>query len=366
MLTLPDVFYKLEPPYCLMHTSTHTQDSAAVLPDTAPKRLPFWFLMTLYIAVPFALVFICIDTFWLNGHYRGLLPQSPYEIYFYNVIFVLPHIIASLILQLNPEYLKVYGRRFTGAALVCVATVTGLVLFSIIMAQTAIFYNVMLDVMLIYTALTVYHVFMQQLGLNALFSRYRGLGFQILRWSALVPMITVSMDPALYANDKNQLFSMAITYSIAISICATIVASILFYRNSKTRAGKLYLLANLCLLATTFIAFHMGYPIFILLPRVVHDTTAFSIYVTHARNRAEDTAAAPNILLRPFIKRISPPLFYLSPIVAMALSFPISKNLFIYSSWVIMALTLLHYYIEHMVWRRGSPHRKYIGFSGIK
>ncbi|WVM89040.1 hypothetical protein UMZ34_24770 [Halopseudomonas pachastrellae] len=57
-------------------------------------------------------------------------------------------------------------------------------------------------------------------------------------------------------------------------------------RLTEGRLGRAYLWANALLLLSALVIDRLGYTLFvILMPRLIHDLTAYSVYVTHDRNR---------------------------------------------------------------------------------
>ena len=124
----------------------------------------------------------------------------------------------------------------------------------------------------------------------------------------------------------------------------------------ENRQGKLFLAANVALVLTAVLALYTGFPLFvILLPRIVHDTTAFIIYINHETNRS-----TPRRKL--FLYRAIPSL----PIWATLLTFSLLWGAALtYSGtwitvWIAIGLALVHYLTEAFTWRHGSLHRKYL------
>ncbi|MCB0360942.1 MAG: hypothetical protein KDD44_14940, partial [Bdellovibrionales bacterium] len=94
----------------------------------------------------------------------------------------------------------------------------------------------------------------------------------------------------------------------------------------------------------------------ILLPRVIHDLTAFAFYMVHDANRNAGSRS-PNLIYR-FLRfsRISPAV--LGPLLALGIALPITLQ----SSQqvglqIIFVLASTHYLTETVTWRRGTPHR---------
>ena len=117
----------------------------------------------------------------------------------------------------------------------------------------------------------------------------------------------------------------------------------------------------------------------ILMPRLVHDITAYSFYVTHDVNRH---GVRPQNGLFKVAHSLRVPVFVVLPALSFVLTYLLqaygdalvdflAQSLFsvhIYKAitlGLIGYLALMHYYTESFVWAANSPLRKYIRFSGI-
>jgi hypothetical protein len=108
----------------------------------------------------------------------------------------------------------------------------------------------------------------------------------------------------------------------------------------------------------------LGYPLLaILVPRVVHDVTAFAFYSTHDCNR--NLEKTRNLFYR-LVFWIPIPRVVLVPLVAIAITFPVLlyvQNGGPFAIELAVAVTLMHYYTDAFVWKSGSLHRASIRFS---
>src|SRR5690606_38352385 len=104
-----------------------------------------------------------------------------------------------------------------------------------------------------------------------------------------------------------------------------------------------------------------GYALYvILIPRIIHDVTAYMVYVTHDRNR---TGEAPVNRLYQLARST-----LRSPVILLPLTFVgIAYQLTDYqqhdlASILVLTVSFLHYYFEGFIWRGGNPHRRYVTF----
>jgi uncharacterized membrane protein len=123
------------------------------------------------------------------------------------------------------------------------------------------------------------------------------------------------------------------------------------------------------------IMFLAGYPLFaILIPRFLHDLTAFTFYVSHDRNRA--IAGKRNVLYRPFPRGKIWWLLTL-PFIAVGLSAALERGADEVVNGILDAalgvridrpvslgvvgfLALLHYAFESFTWKRSSPYQSFV------
>jgi hypothetical protein len=127
-------------------------------------------------------------------------------------------------------------------------------------------------------------------------------------------------------------------------------------KDSKSPKGTLYLYANLAMLVAVYAFWELGYAVFvIMIPRFVHDITAFYIYAVHDHNRNLQTRH--NYIYRSFA--FASPLI-LCPVLAIAMSAVLESYVWFVAPLLI--ITLLHYYTESFIWRGDSPHRRQVAF----
>jgi hypothetical protein len=115
----------------------------------------------------------------------------------------------------------------------------------------------------------------------------------------------------------------------------------------------------------------------ILIPRLVHDATAYVFYVTHDVNKH---LGHPQNFIYRWAKKAKLNVFIVLPLISFALTYVlqvygdqwvnvITQFLFgmeirkAISLGLIGYFSLMHYYTEAFTWKHGSPYRQYIRFK---
>ena len=115
----------------------------------------------------------------------------------------------------------------------------------------------------------------------------------------------------------------------------------------------------------------------ILVPRLVHDATAYVFYVTHDYNKHY---LQPQNQLYRYAAQLKINIFWVLPLSSFALAFVLQAygdhlvsfvTRFFFDVEIHKVITvgvlgyfaLMHYYTEAITWKAGSPYRNYIGFS---
>lgn len=304
-------------------------------------------LLFVYSIVPFSALFVLLDVLVFDYEYLNYLPSSPEQLPMVLIVLVLPHIVASSISFLDEEYISYY---WNDLFIPIAAIIIGVLCPPVLIGQVA------LDSM--FAIWTVYHVMSQQFGISLMVIRWRGMLFDAWRWCgiALAGCIYLGVYfPWLFG--ENTKFVTLCGCSILLILFSG--ASIRLLGKCKDSLGRMGVYCNFALLLCATAFYSLGYSFFvILMPRLVHDIQAFMFYSCHDHNRNADTIH--NYLFH-LLRRVPLPIALLSPIVAIILAYPIT--LYSQSPWgreLSIMLTFFHYYIDSLVWKQGSLHRKFI------
>ena len=331
-------------------------------------RLPvsFRFLLSLYAIMPLCLVIQLLDQFAFQHVLRDMLPSSPSHFLLFQVLFGTPHIIASnLLLASHWDYLTAFKSRIIGMSLFIIA------FFGI--GSLFIPYEVLY---VITACWTVYHVLKQQHGIAKGVCRlplpafYLQLGLSVS--AGIFIYLGIFMKNSLTQSEAELVFKIASVLTIGL-----LLSTFYCQKYPPDRFGSWFLWANSLLVISSWYLYGQHYYFLaILIPRLVHDMTAYSFYVSHDVNRHQtqpttgfyklaDNCRLPVGLVLPLLSFLLT--FLLQAYGDDAVNF-ITQTLFatqIYKAvtlGLIGYLALMHYYTEAFVWSADSPLRRFIFF----
>lgn len=317
-------------------------------------------LLGLYSVVPAAVGLALIDLTALNGWLGAqYLPREPAHWPFWTVVFGLPHIIASMVTMADREYLAHYQGKLLWPLLAFAAIAAAGLLGPQPVGRQLLF---------IFIAFyTIYHVLSQQLGLTLVMMGIPpSRAFKAWKWLSIFAGFAVYT--IVYGRGPLGNFSIAgvtlyegLTYGAGMLCAALVVAAIRVTDQARHAIGVLYLWGNVALVLSTFVVLELGYTVFvILMPRVIHDLTAFSVYITHDTNRNRDR---PRNLLYRLTRFTGLPPAILLPALSVGIAYAMTTNRhWLVVNIAIIAISFLHYYMEGFIWRGQTPHRSQIAF----
>ena len=321
-------------------------------------------LLALYALIPLSLLAIVVDTLLLNGQgIHQYLPDRPEQWPFWTVIFGLPHIIASQLTMSDREYLSFYRRSLLWP-LIIFAAIASAGHFG----PQPLSYNLLFVIFAFYT---IYHVLAQQLGLTLMMM---GIApsrlFRYWKWTSVLAGFAIYINVYGQQYMGNMAFSLGdrvidiqqlFTWIAALLCAAQLILAWRLAPSSRHRIGVWYMWSNVALLLSALLINHIGYTLFvILIPRVIHDLTAYTVYITHDRNRNRQGRINPLYRLTGG-GRLSPLL--LLPALSIAIAFVLSSHQhYPVISIAILTVSFLHYYFEGFIWRGPNPHRNYVNF----
>lgn len=337
------------------------------LPNENTLSVSFRWLLSLYYIIPLCLFLQLLDGWFWQGFLKEHLPSSPTHFLAFQILFGTPHIIASaIVLVSNPDYMQAYKRNIM-LMTIAIALVFGV--GSLFIPYRALYIAV--------AAWTVFHVLKQQHGVARGICRLPAWAFHLLLWLSVTAGIFIYIGIFL----KNSLAAEQVEWlkHIAASLCIGLVCSaLLCQRYVGTAFGKWFLWANVFLVVSSFYFYAQSYYFLaILVPRLVHDVTAYAFYVTHDVNKHRRQPC--NMIYRCAAFCRLP-----TVIVLPALSFALAFVLQAYGDTVVNViarylfdveirkaitlgllgyLALMHYYTEAFTWKQDSPYRRFIVFS---
>lgn len=327
----------------------------------------FKLILGLYLIIPVSLLIYLADIFLWDHYLKSILPSSPTHFVLFQILFGTPHIVASaILLTSNKEYLQFFQAKLIGMTLFIIA------FFGI--GSLYIPYKVLY---IITACWTVYHVFKQQHGIAKGVCRLPAWAFYWMLWLSVTAGIFIYMGIFL----KNSLDAEQVVWIKLISSVLTIglvLSSVLCQRYVTTSFGKYFLWSNTFLIVSSFYFFTQQYYFLaILIPRLVHDATAYVFYVTHDYNKHHQT---PQNSLYKYAARCNVHVFIVLPLISFVLTYLLqaygdawvnSITQFFFGTEIYKAITLgligylslMHYYTEAFTWQVNSPLRRYIRFS---
>ncbi len=341
--------------------------TAQAVSDERKLSVSFRLLLALYSIIPLCLMLQMADGWFWHGFLKENLPSRPTHFLLFQILFGTPHILAStLILVSNAEYLKFYQRNIVWMT-AAIAVVFGV---GSLFIPYRVFY-------VLVAAWTVYHVLKQQHGVARGVCRLPSWAFYLLLWLSVAAGLVVYIGIFL----KNSLDTQQTEgiKQIAGLLCAGLFLSAVYCQRYVTAAfGKWFLWSNIFLVLSSFYLFvQQYYFLAILVPRLVHDATAYIFYVTHDYNRHHNH---PQNFIYRYAARWNLNIFIVLPVCSFVLAFVLQA----YGDNMVSVLTetffgveirkaitlgllgylaLMHYYTEAFTWKQDSPYRRFIAFS---
>lgn len=344
--------------------------STASILDAFPaqkKAVSFRLILGLYGIIPLCLLLQVFDGWFWQDYLKHNLPSSPYHFVLFQILFGTPHIIASNILLVsNQDYFVHYRRHVIGMTVaIAIAYFIGNMIFPYRVLYVAV------------AAWTVFHVLKQQYGIA------KGL-CQLPDWAyRLLLFLSVSAGVVIYAGIfmRRSLDPETLQWvkTFAAAGCILLAAAGVYCHRFVTDTfGKWFYWSNILLVITSFYLFlEQYYFMAILVPRFVHDATAYIFYVTHDYNKH---GRQPRNFLYRYAERCNLHVFVVLPLLSFALAFvlqaygdeianAITRHLFGKEYYKLITLGflgylgLMHYYMEGLTWRKDSPYRQYIAFK---
>ncbi len=339
-------------------------------PDTAediPQAVSFKVLLGFYLIIPLCLGIQIIDSQVYAGELLTILPSSPAHFVLLQVLLGTPHIIASAILVTsNREYLARYKSKLLW--------MSGLILLVFGFGSLIIPHKVLY---IISACWTVYHVLKQQQGIGRGLYKLPNREFYLILWLSILAGIFIYMGiflkNSLTVQQTEWIKHLAASFTIGL-----VLTSFLAQRYIYTKLGKYFLWANTILIVSSFYLYDQKYYFLaILIPRLIHDASAYLFYITHDYNKHH--LQAQNKIYK-FTQKLRLPIILVLPIISIGLTIVLQ----LYGdAWInflgqaifnieirkaitlglIGYLSLMHYYSESFLWQRGSLLRAFIKFK---
>lgn len=336
-------------------------------PDVRRLSVSFRLLLGLYAIIPLCLLLQVFDGWFWQGFLKASLPSSPNHFLLFQILFGTPHILAStLLLATNAEYVQRYQRNL----LVMTAAIAVFFGVGSLFIPYRVFY-------VLVAGWTVFHVLKQQHGIGRGVCRLPSWAFYYLLCVSVAAGLLIYIG--IFLKNSLEPSQVLLIKESAGVLCALLFVSALYIQKLvPTAFGKWFLWANIFLvLSSYYLYMQQYYFLAILVPRLVHDATAYIFYVTHDYNKHHQT---PQNGFYRVAARCHLPLLMALPLCSFVLAFVLQA----YGDYWVSVLTeylfgveirkavtlgllgyfaLMHYYTEAFTWKQDSPYRRFIGFS---
>ena len=337
------------------------------IPEVRKLTVSFRVLLSLYAIIPLCLLIQLVDIVYLQGYLRESLPTKPTHFLLFQILFGTPHILASTFVLLGTRDYWVFYRRKVIAMTVAIAVFFGV--GSLFIPYQAFYVLV--------AGWTVFHVLKQQHGVVRGICRLPSWAFYLLLAlsvaAGLFIYIGIFLKNSLDAQQTEWIKQIALILSVGL-----VSTGLYCQRYVCTLLGRCFLWANILLVISSFYFYVQQYYFFaILVPRLVHDATAYLFYITHDYNKHHQ---CPQNFLYRSAARLKLHSFIVLPLLTFASAFVLQA----YGDQAVSAITafffgvevrkvitlgllgylaLMHYYTESFTWKQDSPYRHFIGFS---
>jgi len=313
-------------------------------------KIPKNIFVYAYLIIPVLALVVLLDMFYLNNI---LLPYSGIDailLPLFVFIFNLPHIIASFFSFFDKDYVKHYKKHlFFYLPLVLLAT------------AALLFVNPLLGFILFLVA-DVWHGVKQKVGIALILGARPNWIYKVWMW---IPFLSTSLVFAYFMVDfmfRGQFPETLVPFVSPVLFVGAIlifVSMIAMLWSSQPKVRFYIFCVSMFFLASYFFVL-AGYIFFAVLAfRFVHDVSAFAFYITHDYNRAKEAKA--NWIYNLF-SMIPMPILILTPILSYLFAYLIrqgSDGLAV-GYGIIVLIGMSHFYLEGIMWKRDSPHRKHV------
>lgn len=312
-------------------------------------------LIMLYAIVPIALLLVLADQAVFNMSVLLASPFRPETWIIWIYIFGMPHVIGGMKMFADTEYLKFYGWRLARILGVC------LLLPPVVIELFGHQY-----LFLIFMMFIVYHTVAQQFGLTLVaLKKAPDTLFYLWKWSSVgvgaLIYVMLYGQPLPIALVDNGLKTPFMVVGGGLFLVGLFAASVLMWRNRANSLGVTYLLANVLLVFADCVFFYFHYYVLIVIVgRIIHEFTAWPIYMAHDHNRHLN--GAPNWLYRLTGDGWKAIVLSLGVTFMLGFALTFSASMVSVLGSVVVSLSIFHYYTEHFLWRKEGLLRQYVKF----
>lgn len=307
---------------------------------TIPRRL----LVGVYLIVPLMLGVMLFDMYFLDWKLSPYLGVEAIYLPLFIFIFNFPHIIASFFSFFDSEYVRFYKKHL-------------FVYLPLILLGTALLlYENYLLGLVVFLASDIWHGVKQKVGIALILGARPGMLHTLWTWTAFVTSTIAFIYIILGEEVFPDFFLPYLSPTLLLGALLILGSMILMMWQSAAKV-RLYIFAvSMLFLVSYFFILNNYIFLSILVFRFVHDISAFAFYITHDQNRNRE--GNKNWLYSLF-SIVPLPVIIMTPVLAFLFAYFVryaTDGIKIGYSIVIL-LSMCHYYLEAVMWKRGSPHR---------
>lgn len=317
--------------------------------DTADNRYSVQpkYLFAIYLIVPIVFLVVVCDWFFMDKALRNLMQINPMQILWYVILFGAPHIVASTVAYWDKEYCRYYKKPL----------LMGIAGALAISYATYLFLPEVVGFLLL-TSITMVHFVGQQAGISKMFLRQPVEYFRLWQWSMVVISCIVAATVGFESGQNYLQYVSHASWLLGAYLLFTTYLVVLMIKQLPSWRRAWYLLFTHAMAVCVVLFLVLDYPFFVVLvPRMVHDLTAFVFYTAHDASRLQQSRG--NYLYRLLHFRPAYVLLGL-PLVSISLALLLSNLL---PPVIILAIAYFHYYIEGVAWKNGTPHRQNLSLA---
>jgi hypothetical protein len=275
-----------------------------------------------------AMLCVALDQMGGGQSLRHVLPVSPHSVFWYGVLFGLPHTLASFVTLRHQGYLAHYRRPL---------------LISVVLAVMALATMVWLLPfwlgMLVFLVLTARHTIGQQARLSRSYMRVPTRLYAWWRTCMSTGVCCLSVEVYFFGTAEQPWFLTVLHQAVIgmLLVCTILTVLIVLVQGRHWRGALLLMCTHVSL----------GYPLLAYaVPQLVHDITAFTVYGAHERAGRQALWARTA--------------WWALPEIAVLSAWSLSV---VHMGWLALCLSLTHYFFEGVAWLGGSIHRQRVSFA---
>lgn len=308
--------------------------------------VPKKFLLGAYIILPILVSVVLIDIFYFDRLLQPNLGVDAIYLPIFLFIFLLPHIIASLFSFFDSEYVSYYKKHLF----------IFLPIFLLI-TLVVLYFDYRYGLLLFFLT-DAWHGIRQKVGIGLILGMKPGLVHRL--WT-YVPFATTSLVYVYFVLPEvvPNIIHKYISEILFIGALSIIFVSVLQLLRSDKKVYS-YIILFLLFFLTSYFFVLANYIFFAFLAfRFVHDLNAFAFYVAHDHNRNRE--GYKNYFYKLF-SATHIPILVLAPLLGFLFAYIVrsSANGVAIGYAIIILLCMSHFYLEGVMWKRESPHRKQI------